>query len=65
MKSILTWAKKLSTPKDALQKAFPHHYITRVENPDGSIRISLLPKNVQKTDKEISTVAEVEETSEK
>ena len=63
MKSTLNWAKKL-TRKDTLSKAFPHHYITRVENPDSSVRISLLPKNVQKTDKEISTVAEVEETSE-
>tara|TARA_B100001250_G_scaffold414554_1_gene453826 strand:- start:25715 stop:25909 length:195 start_codon:yes stop_codon:yes gene_type:complete len=63
MKNTLTWAKKL-TRNDSISKAFPHHYITRVENPDGSIRISLLPKNVQTTNKEISTVAEVEETSE-
>lgn len=40
MKNTLTWAKKL-TRNDSISKAFPHHYITRVENPDGSIRISL------------------------
>ena len=63
MKSTLTWAKKL-TRKDTLSKAFPHHYITRVENPDGSVRISLLPENVQQTDSKVQELAEDEKTSE-
>tara|TARA_B100001029_G_scaffold68348_1_gene55640 strand:+ start:255 stop:449 length:195 start_codon:yes stop_codon:yes gene_type:complete len=63
MKSTLTWAKKL-TRKDTLSKAFPHHYITRVENPDGSVRISLLPENVQQTDSKVQELAKDEKTSE-
>ena len=63
MKNTLTWAKKL-TRKDPLSKAFPHHYITRVENPDGSVRISLLPENVQQTDSKVQELAKDEKTSE-
>ena len=62
MKSTLNWAKKL-TRKDTLSKAFPHHYITRVENQDGSVRISLLPENVQQTDSKVQELAKDEETS--
>ena len=58
MKNTLTWAKKL-TRKDTLSKAFPHHYITRVENPDGSVRISLLPENVQQTDSKVQELAPI------
>ena len=62
MKSTLTWAKKL-TKQDALHKAFPHHYITEVDHPDGSTTISLFPKNVQHTDSKVQTLAEDEKTS--